>query len=909
MNFPSIVFLDLIGLVYDGNTLKKSGLGGSESAVILMSRELAALGFPVTVFNTCDIDGCSPGIYDGVEYRPIKSINENDVFDIAISLRTVQPFVPDEWYEAYDQMEAGGHAADKLTCSLFKKIRDNAELKILWMHDTFCRGDHNLEELVVKGYIDKIFTLSDFHTSYVSNCDHGKRRNFEVLKNHIFMTRNGVVRYIDEVDISQKDPELFVFNASISKGMMPLIDGIWPVIKSHMPNARLKVIGGFYRFRSNAPLDVQGEAVSRLMVEEKYKKLDIEFTGVIKQQEIAEILAKASFFLFPGSFPETFGISTLESLNYNTPLVCSRFGALEETAIDRACYKVDYAIEPNSLFTTINTQEQINIFIQTTLNAVSNRYLHQQKMYYCNVVKDISTWDTVALQWKQFFLKTFGLYMSAEEFRKVSYINDKVHRIFGRRFSNNEEWNTYKLGYEQPISVVTPLYNAEKYIEQCILSVASQDYYNYKMYLIDDCSIDNSVNVIKNTINNLPPEIQNKFILIQNEKNEGAVFNQIQTIRKNIGDDNIIMLIDGDDSLRSDNNIFNFYNNLFANGKTEYAYGSCWSLVDNIPLVAQPYPKQVRINKDYRNYKFNWGMPYPHLRVFKKYLLNEVTDDVFVDESGNWYRAGGDNATFYNIIEQADPDKVVAVQEIFYNYNDLNPLNDYKINGELQNNNAAKITKNNDGQLSEKKTSETGDKLKKILIAIPTSKNIEADTFKSIYDLIVPEGYETHYQHFYGYNVDQVRNLIAEWIVKGTYDYLLSVDYDIILPNDTLVKLLSHDKDIVSGIYRQRKHDQQIIEIFEKNEFGGYNHIDYDKIKDKGLVKVGACGFGCVLIKKQVMVDIGYPQFVYHSALNHSNTFSEDLDFCRKAELKNFEIYADTSILCEHIGSYIFRVS
>ncbi len=32
--------------------------------------------------------------------------------------------------------------------------------------------------------------------------------------------------------------------------------------------------------------------------------------------------------------------------------------------------------------------------------------------------------------------------------------------------------------------------------------------------------------------------------------------------------------------------------------------------------------------------------------------------------------------------------------------------------------------------------------MKKILIAIPTARYIEAETFKSIYDLEVPEGYD-----------------------------------------------------------------------------------------------------------------------------------------------------------------------
>ena len=62
MKYPSIAILDLIGLVYDGDTLSKRGLGGSESAVILISKELAKLGFPITVFNACQDDDSRPGI-------------------------------------------------------------------------------------------------------------------------------------------------------------------------------------------------------------------------------------------------------------------------------------------------------------------------------------------------------------------------------------------------------------------------------------------------------------------------------------------------------------------------------------------------------------------------------------------------------------------------------------------------------------------------------------------------------------------------------------------------------------------------------------------------------------------------------------------------------------------------------
>lgn len=197
--------------------------------------------------------------------------------------------------------------------------------------------------------------------------------------------------------------------------------------------------------------------------------------------------------------------------------------------------------------------------------------------------------------------------------------------------------------------------------------------------------------------------------------------------------------------------------------------------------------------------------------------------------------------------------------------------------------------------------------MKKILIAIPTARNIEPDTFKSIYDLVVPEGYTTDFQYFFGYSVDQVRNLIADWTVKS-YDYLFSVDSDIAFPPDTLCRLLSHDRDVVSGLYIQRKPGHHILEIYRPNAQGGVSNVPYADIKDQGLVSITGCGFGCVLVKSKVLADIGYPQFKYHSAVDHAHTISEDVDFCTKALAKNFLIWADTSVQCRHIGQSTFSV-
>jgi len=185
------------------------------------------------------------------------------------------------------------------------------------------------------------------------------------------------------------------------------------------------------------------------------------------------------------------------------------------------------------------------------------------------------------------------------------------------------------------------------------------------------------VSAVKQCLEQLPQHLQNKFTLIVNDQNQGAVRNQVDLFRT-LETDSIIMILDGDDSLVNDNTVLSYYNTLYQDD-LEFTYGSSWSMVDNIPLISQPYPEQVKQNKSYRQHHFNWILPYTHLRTFKKYLIDACTDDQFQDSQGKWYRAGGDGSVFYALIEQAEPNKILCIQDIVYNYNDTNPLNDYKV--------------------------------------------------------------------------------------------------------------------------------------------------------------------------------------------------------------------------------------
>lgn len=67
------------------------------------------------------------------------------------------------------------------------------------------------------------------------------------------------------------------------------------------------------------------------------------------------------------------------------------------------------------------------------------------------------------------------------------------------------------------VSVITPIYNAEKYLTEALNSVFKQDYKNIEIVLVDDCSTDSSAEIIKE-LQKQHPEI----IYHLQEKNMGA---------------------------------------------------------------------------------------------------------------------------------------------------------------------------------------------------------------------------------------------------------------------------------------------------------------------------------------------------------------------------------------------------
>ena len=92
------------------------------------------------------------------------------------------------------------------------------------------------------------------------------------------------------------------------------------------------------------------------------------------------------------------------------------------------------------------------------------------------------------------------------------------------------------------ISVIIPVYNAEKYLENCIQSILSQTYNNFELILIDDGSKDNSLSICKQMADN------DARVFVVRQDNAGASAARNRGLE--IAHGEWIVFVDSDDTVK-----------------------------------------------------------------------------------------------------------------------------------------------------------------------------------------------------------------------------------------------------------------------------------------------------------------------------------------------------------------------
>ena len=294
------------------------GIGGSETCVVNIARELSQIGWTVEVYSTERRDSL---FRDGVAYFPHYAFDPTSPCDVLVVSRKPEVFDHDL----------------------------NAKIKILYNHDATYGDTKNPQypslERVEK--IDYLFVLSQWHMN-----------TFRELYPHIpeekfFLTQNGIDLRRFERSLRgfiHKDPKRFIYSSSGDRGLEVLLS-MWPRLLDIDPEFRLHVYYGLETWKRIAAARGDEAAMRRIEnVVMGCRQHGVIAHGRVGQAQLAEEFAASNLWVYPSAFTETSCITAMEAMVTGCRGITSPIAALNETAltaifIDGDCTTEEYQTE------------------------------------------------------------------------------------------------------------------------------------------------------------------------------------------------------------------------------------------------------------------------------------------------------------------------------------------------------------------------------------------------------------------------------------------------------------------------------------------------------------------------------------------------------------------------------------
>lgn len=193
-----------------------------------------------------------------------------------------------------------------------------------------------------------------------------------------------------------------------------------------------------------------------------------------------------------------------------------------------------------------------------------------------------------------------------------------------------------------------------------------------------------------------------------------------------------------------------------------------------------------------------------------------------------------------------------------------------------------------------------------ILIAVPSMDSVPAIFCQSLAMLKKVGDCAVAFQ--IGSLVYDSRNNLAKHALTMEADYVLWLDSDMMFGPDILERMIKRmeerELDILSGIYYRRRHPFSPV-LFKKFSIDENNmaiHENFNSYPKNDIFEVEGIGFGCVLMKSDVLFNVAAKYKDWFSPLGR---VGEDLSFCWRARQCGYKIYADPEIQLGHCGSQI----
>lgn len=358
----------------------EKGIGGSEEAIIFLSKEWVRLGYEVTVF--ANVAGPDEGEYDGVKYVNYHKFNPHDHFNILIGWRN--PL-------------------------LFKYNLFSSKLTLLDLHDVPVEKEYLPEVL---NRIDYIMVKSDFHRSLLPNVPDHK---FKIIGNGIDVEK------LKKIKGKHKRYKIF-WGSSYDRGLQNILE-MWPEIIKEEPLAELHICYGWQLF------DKVYEGMPKMKKWRKQMEAMMTQKGIIEhgrvgKDQLYKIAADCGIWAYPTEFEEIDCITARYNQALGTLPVVSNYAALKST--------VKYGIKVD---TTDGKHLDKTSYLVNLAEAIKGP-LETKKMR--EYALDNFGWDKRAKEWKEVFE------VEQKQDIKVSVITPTIRTGWWNVMADNLSKQSYK---------------------------------------------------------------------------------------------------------------------------------------------------------------------------------------------------------------------------------------------------------------------------------------------------------------------------------------------------------------------------------------------------------------------------------------------------------------------------------
>lgn len=380
--------------VWNFATALDKGIGGSETAAIHMSRQLALLGHQVVLYANVPDNPCK-AVNFHFKYSEVVRITNGVPVDEG-GVLTVLPYQKMHEHEPCDLFISSRQPEAR------RKLSPNCKQAWLWVHDVHCGSDW---DNVIGTNYDKILCLSssarEKFIEYYPGVEEDKvvlttnaidptlfdrplLMNSEGLSNIAFTIGRLLFGGQHTMYESTLAPLRVTFSSSPDRGLDKLLD-LWPrICELALPSPyppELHVYYGFETWRSIAR--AHGGVSDEIRIDRLTARMS-NTPGVINhgragQAEVARSYLHSQLWLYPTDFVETSCITAMEAQAAGCKIVATRCGALPETA-------------PGGLFVDGPTSRSgyDDEFVEAVRRALEGD---------SKPVTKVPTWSEVATQW------------------------------------------------------------------------------------------------------------------------------------------------------------------------------------------------------------------------------------------------------------------------------------------------------------------------------------------------------------------------------------------------------------------------------------------------------------------------------------------------------------------------------